>query len=141
MNIKDFMNLPPSTEAELPAFLKALLPPSPAEANMNLAMALAGIESSSSPSPFESAVARRLMPPPKRQCYVGITMDPDRRRTEHRLSHHGKIHKWTLHSIHFSKTAAQEAENQLAGVRCHSNEGGRGDELAIWYVYSFEHEE
>ena len=79
----------------------------------------------------------RVTPPPKRKCYVGMTMDPDQRRKEHELRY--EIHEWTLHSIHPSKAAAQEAENQLAGVRCHSNEGGRGDELAIWYVYSFEH--
>ena len=81
-----------------------------------------------------------MTPPPKRKCYVGMTMNLARRKREHE-SDYGEIHKWEWNGPYFSKTAAQEAENQLAGVRCHSNEGGRGDELAIWYVYSFEHEE
>ena len=89
-------------------------------------------------SPFEAAVARLTPSPPKRHCYVGMTMNLARRKREHEL-HYGKIHKWEEHGPYFSKTAAQAAENQLAGVRCDSNEGGRGDEFALWYVYSFEH--
>ena len=100
---------------------------------------LSSIFGRSSPSPLEAAAAN-LTPPPKRKCYVGMTMNLARRKREHERRY-GEIHKWEEHGPYFSKTAAQAAENQLAGVRCDSNEGGRGDEFALWYVYSFEHEE
>ena len=91
--------------------------------------------------PAPTKTAQLMTPPPKRKCYVGMTMNLAQRKREHE-SDYGEIHKWEWHGPYFPKTAAQAAENQLADdLGCHSHWGGRGDELALWYVYSFEYEE
>ncbi|MXY35922.1 MAG: hypothetical protein F4052_08490 [Dehalococcoidia bacterium] len=70
-------------------------------------------------------------------CQVGITTDPDRRRSEWerdrpRLSH------WRLVSTHRSKSAAQRAEIDYAERNnCNYGVGGAGPEVATWYVYRF----
>lgn len=70
-------------------------------------------------------------------CRIGITTNPDNRRAFWDGRVQG-LNRFQLISKHYSKSAAQAAENQKADAHgCNSNPGGSGPELATWYVYHF----
>ena len=72
-------------------------------------------------------------------CRVGITMDPERRMSEWRLSH-PNLFNWRILQTHSTKSAAQAAENEFASqYGCIAHPGGDGPEYAIWYVYYFQY--
>ena len=121
--LSSFFQRPPQNEAETEANpLPFYLRPSQDEAETGTSLF----------GPFK--------PSSEWKCYVGMTMDLDRREKEH-TSDYGKIRKWKWHGTYFSKTEAQAAEKKLAReLGCHAHAGGPGNEHDIWHVYSFEYQ-
>ena len=76
-------------------------------------------------------------------CRIGITTDLERRKKEWKREYEkeGKvIKKWTVLSIHKSKSSAQEAETREAKLQnCEAHPGGRDSEKKPWYVYKIEY--
>ena len=77
-------------------------------------------------------------------CRVGITNDPERRKSEWEREVYG-LNNWQTHGKHWSKADAQAEENQRVsscnrgGARgtCHGAPGG--GTTGPWTVYSFDY--
>ena len=72
-------------------------------------------------------------------CRVGITQSPDDREAYWR-SQHPTLYGWQIISDHYSKEAAQKAEDEYAYRNgCQSKAGGGQPGRGKWYVYTFWH--
>lgn len=76
----------------------------------------------------------------KTSCRVGITTDPDRRKTEWELKY-PNLHDWKILHRGLSKTEAQTRETEESRARgCDSGPGGReSEDDKKWSVYYFKH--
>ena len=74
-------------------------------------------------------------------CRIGITTDLIARRAYWKSQYPGSFRNWQVLEEHYSKSAAQAREIQLAKhYGCKYHPGGGGDEHATWYVYYFQHD-
>ena len=75
-------------------------------------------------------------------CRIGITTDLIARRAHWESQYSGSFRNWQVLEEHYSKSAAQARETQLAKKHygCEFNPGGEGPENATWHVYYFEHD-
>ena len=74
-------------------------------------------------------------------CRTGMTTDLIARRTYWESQYPSSFRNWQVLEEHYSKSAAQLRETQLAEhYGCEYHPGGDGDEHATWYVYYFEHD-
>ncbi len=72
-------------------------------------------------------------------CRIGITTDPQERRREWQ-SRYPSLRNWLILGTHFYRASAQLQEDRHAGrFGCEAHPGGRGAEIAKWYVYHFEY--
>ena len=70
-------------------------------------------------------------------CRVGITTNPDRRRSEWD-ARVVCLRKWQIVSEHWTKSGAQRAEAEYANkTGCEARAGGSGPEVGNWRVYRF----
>ena len=78
----------------------------------------------------------------KVSCRIGITTDLKRRKQEWTNDYLEKgivIKKWTVLSVHKSKSSAQKVETREAKKQnCIAHPGGRNSDKALWYVYKAE---
>lgn len=72
-------------------------------------------------------------------CRVGITTDPEVRRTAWEREH-PSLYDWRIEGTFPTKSQAQAVETQIAAQRgCVAHPGGGGNEHDTWYVYSFQY--
>lgn len=72
-------------------------------------------------------------------CRVGITTDPERRKSEWEREY-PNLTNWQILEEHYTKSAAQAAEDRLAKkYGCVAHPGGDGPDYATWYVYYFQY--
>lgn len=73
-------------------------------------------------------------------CRIGITTDPERRKSEHQRDY-PSLRNWMILSTHTTKSAAQTAEDRakLTFPNCSAHRGGAGPEFATWCLYKFDH--
>lgn len=72
-------------------------------------------------------------------CRIGITTDPDRRKTEWQREY-PNLRNWQILETHNTKPAAQAAEDRLAkAYGCVAHPGGDGDYYDTWSVYYFQY--
>ena len=75
-------------------------------------------------------------------CRVGITTDPDQRKTEW-LREHPHLTNWRVMGPYSTREKAQHAESALAfQLNCDSSHGGNDpdDSSASWWLYTFDYD-